>query len=149
MVAGVMDSNAFVVPRFQEDPLFALEAMRYGKPIRRTTKGEQILRDILQEMDLSKEAMTDIGCGHLTPQSVMAVEFLRERLGGYPADDAAEQKLFLDRLREEWDAYQVEKQNARDALRQDLKQGDMQSMVRQMERPSGNRRAFFVEFLPA
>ena len=105
MVAGVMDSNAFVVPRFQKDPLFALEAMRYGKPIRRTTKGEQILRDILQEMDLSKEAMIDIGCGHLTPQSVMAVEFLRERLGRYPADDAAEQKLFMDHLREEWDAY--------------------------------------------
>lgn len=141
MVAGVMDSNAFVVPRFQEDPLFALEAMRYGKPIRRTTKGEQVLRDILQEMDLSKEAMTDIGCGHLTPQSVMAVEFLRERLGEYPADDAAEQKLFLDRLREEWDAYQVEKQNARDALRQDLKQGDMQSMVRQMERLDKNLEA--------
>ena len=141
MVAGVMDSNAFVVPRFQDDPLFALEAMRYGKPIRRTTKGEQVLRDILQEMDLSKEAMTDIGCGHLTPQSVMAVEFLRERLGGYPADDAEEQKLFLDRLREEWDAYQVEKQNARDALRQDLKQGDMQSMVRQMERLDKNLEA--------
>ena len=141
MVAGVMDSNAFVVPRFQKDPLFALEAMRYGKPIRRTTKGEQILRDILQEMDLSKEAMIDIGYGHLTPQSVMAVEFLRERLGRYPADDAAEQKLFMDHLREEWDAYQVEKQNARDALRQDLKQGDMQSMVRQMERLDKNLEA--------
>lgn len=141
MVAGVMDSNAFVVPRFQKDPLFALEAMRYGKPIRRTTKGEQILRDILQEMDLSKEAMIDIGCGHLTPQSVMAVEFLRERLGRYPADDAAEQKLFMDHLREEWDAYQVEKQNARDALQQDLKQGDMQSMVRQMERLDKNLEA--------
>ena len=79
MVAGVMDSNAFVVPRFQEDPLFALEAMRYGKPIRRTTQGEQILSSILQEMDLPEDAMTDMACGHLTPQDAMAVEFLRER----------------------------------------------------------------------
>ena len=64
-------------------------------------------------MDLPEDAMTDMACGHLTPQDAMAVEFLRERLGGYPSDDAAEQKLFLDHLREEWDVYQVEKQNAR------------------------------------
>ena len=139
MFAGVMNSDEYVADRFREDPLFALQTMRYGKPLyRNEMPAERILLNLLKKLDVSEQAVVDMRRGAITRENAMVIGFLQERLGAYPQNNPEELEQFQNRLKEEWEVYQEEQRIAQENLRNDVSNGSLQSIQRRLKRIDKN-----------
>ena len=139
MFAGVMNSDEYVADRFREDPLFALQTMRYGKPLYRNEMlAERILLNLLKKLDVSEQAVVDMRRGAITRENAMVIGFLQERLGAYPQNNPEELEQFQNRLKEEWEVYQEEQRIAQENLRNDVSNGTLQSVQRRLKRIDKN-----------